>query len=144
MTSSPNTAHGQSLALLPDGWKDPVGYANGILAPQGRVVFVGGMIGWNADEEFEATDLVSQFGQALKNLVAVVEKAGGKPEHVCRITAFCTDKAAYLDGRKELGPVWREHMGRHYPAMSLVFVSALLEDDAVIELEATAVIPDNT
>ena len=128
--------------LLPDGWKQPVGYANGIAGPaSGRPVFIAGMVGWTAEEKFETRDMAEQFGQAVRNILAVLAEAGGKPEHICRMTAYCTDKPAYLTARKALGPIWRDLMGDHYPAMALVFVDALLEDEALIEIEATAVIP---
>ncbi len=128
--------------LQPPGWSAPIGYANGIAAAPGRIVFVAGQIGWDEEQKFHSAELVPQFEQALKNAVAVVAAAGGKPEHICRLTAFCTDKAAYLAARSALGPVWRGVMGRHYPAMSPVFVSALVDEGAMIEIEATAVIPD--
>jgi len=129
-------------ALLPEGWKKPIGYANGILADKGRVVFIAGQIGWNGDQVFESDQLGPQFEQALKNIIDVLAEAGGKPEHICRITGFCTDKKAYLATRRDLGGIWKRLMGTHYPAMSMVFVSDLLDEPAMIELEATAVIPD--
>jgi len=107
----------------------------------GRIVFVAGQVGWDAAERFQSTEIAPQFEQALKNVLAVVAEAGGKPEHVCRITAFCTDKPAYLAARPELGLIWRRLMGRHFPAMSMLFVSDLLDHPGKIELEATAVIP---
>ncbi len=128
--------------LLPEGWKPPIGYANGIEA-EGRIVFVAGQVGWNAQQEFASADIVPQFDQALRNVLAVLAEAGGRPEHVCRITAFCCDRPAYLAARAELGRIWRTHMGRHYPAMSMIFVSDLLDHPARIELEATAVVPRN-
>jgi enamine deaminase RidA (YjgF/YER057c/UK114 family) len=127
--------------LLPEGWKPPVGYANGIAVDAGRLVFIAGQVGWNAEQVFESEAVVPQFEQALKNLLAVLAEAGGRPEHVCRITAFCCDKPAYLAARGELGAVWRRLMGRHYPAMSMIFVADLLDRPGVIELEATAVVP---
>jgi enamine deaminase RidA (YjgF/YER057c/UK114 family) len=130
--------------LLPSGWKAPVGYSNGIAAPPGRIVFVAGQVGWDAEERFQSTEIAPQFEQALKNVLAVVAEAGGKPEHVCRITAFCTDKPAYLAARPALGLIWRRLMGRHFPAMSMLFVSDLLDHPGKIELEATAVIPVET
>jgi enamine deaminase RidA (YjgF/YER057c/UK114 family) len=126
--------------LLPAGWKKPVGYSNGIEA-SGRFVFIAGQVGWNADERFESEELAPQFEQALKNVLAVLAEAGGRPEHVCRITAFCCDKPAYLKGRPALGGIWRKLMGEHYPCMSMIFVSDLLDSPGKIELEATAVIP---
>ena len=127
--------------LLPQGWKPPVGYANGIAA-SGTFVFVAGQVGWNAAQEFESEELAAQFEQALKNVIAVLAAAGGRPEHVCRMTAYCCDKPAYLAARRELGVIWQRLMGRHYPAMSMIFVSDLLDSPGKIELEATAVIPE--
>jgi enamine deaminase RidA (YjgF/YER057c/UK114 family) len=127
--------------LLPGGWKPPVGYANGIEAPAGRLVFVAGQVGWDDAQKFHSEDISVQFEQALKNVLAVLAEAGGKPGHVCRITAYCCDKPAYLAARPELGRIWRRLMGKHYPAMSMLFVSDLLDSPGKIELEATAVIP---
>jgi len=127
--------------LLPPGWKPPIGYANGIAVDAGRIVFIAGQVGWNAQQVFESEDLVPQFEQALKNVLDVLAQAGGRPEHICRITAFCCDKPGYLAVRGELGPIWRRLMGRHYPAMSMIFVSDLLDHPGRIELEATAVVP---
>lgn len=129
-----------SQVLLPPGWKAPVGYANGIAA-SGRLVFIAGQVGWDAQQQFHSHDLAPQFAQALDNVLAVLAQAGGGPEHICRITAFCIDKPAYLAARAELGRIWRARMGTHYPAMSLVFVADLVDAPAKIELEATAVIP---
>jgi len=128
--------------LTPDGWAPAVGYANGIETEGGRLVFIAGQIGWDADQQFHSDDLAAQFEQALANTIAVLDAAGGAPQHICRITAFCTDKPAYVAARRALGGIWKRHMGRHYPVMTMVFVSALLEDRAVIELEATAVVPN--
>ena len=130
-----------SQTLLPPGWAPPIGYANGIAADAGRIVFVAGQVGWDAQQKFQRTDFVSQFDQALTNVLEVLAQAGGRPEHVCRITAYCCDKPAYLAARAALGEVWRARMGRHFPAMSMIFVADLLDHPAVIELEATAVIP---
>jgi len=127
--------------LQPRGWKAPVGYANGIEA-SGRVVFVAGQVGWDAEQAFHSEDLAPQFEQALRNVLAILAEAGAKPAHICRISAYCCDKPAYLAARAELGRVWRRLMGRHYPAMTLVFVSELLDSPGKIELEATAVIPE--
>jgi len=128
--------------LQPEGWFEPVGYANGIHAPAGRMVFVAGQVGWNERQQFPGDDLVAQFDQALQNVLAVLSEAGGEPGHICRITAYCSDKPAYLAARPELGRVWRRLMGHHYPAMSMLFVSALLDEPGKIELEATAVVPE--
>ena len=130
-----------SQVLLPDGWAPPIGYANGIETGPGKIVFVAGQVGWNAKQEFTSEELAPQFDQALQNVLAVLGKAGTRPAHICRMTAYCTDKRAYLDARPELGRIWRRLMGRHYPAMTLVFVADLLDHPGKIELEATAVIP---
>ena len=127
-------------ALQPEGWAPQVGYANGIAAT-GTLVFIAGQVGWNAEQQFESADFVPQFEQALKNVLAVLAEAGGRAEHICRITAFCCDKPAYLAARPELGRIWRAAMGRHFPAMSMIFVADLLDAPGKIELEATAVIP---
>jgi enamine deaminase RidA (YjgF/YER057c/UK114 family) len=127
-------------ALHPRGWKAPVGYANGIAA-SGLLVFVAGQVGWNADQVFESEALAQQFERALQNVLAVLAEAGGRAEHICRMTAYCCDKPAYLAARGELGRIWKQLMGRHYPAMSMIFVSDLLDSPGKIELEATAVIP---
>lgn len=126
--------------LLPAGWKAPIGYANGIAA-SGTIVFVAGQVGWNAQQVFESEELAPQFERALQNIIAVLAEAGARPEHVCRMTAYCCDKPAYLAARPELGRIWRRLMGRHFPAMSMIFVSDLLDSPGKIELEATAVIP---
>ena len=128
--------------LLPEGWDAPIGYANGISVPAGRIVFIAGQVGWDAQQKFHSADIAPQFEQALENVLAVLAEAGGTPEHICRMTAYCSDKPAYMATRKELGPIWRRLMGRHYPAMSMIFVSALLDEPGKIELEATAVVPE--
>jgi enamine deaminase RidA (YjgF/YER057c/UK114 family) len=127
--------------LLPPGWTAPVGYSNGIAADPGRMVFIAGQVGWDARQRFRSEELIPQFEQALENVLAVLAEAGGKPEHICRITAYCCDKPAYLEARAQLGPIWRKLMGKHYAAMSMIFVSDLLDHPAKIELEATAVVP---
>lgn len=127
--------------LLPEGWAAPVGYANGIAADPGRLVFIAGQVGWDAQQKFHSEEIAPQFDQALANVVAVLAEAGGKPQHICRMTAYCCDKPAYLAARRELGAIWRKHMGTHYPAMSMIFVSDLLDSPGKIELEATAVVP---
>jgi len=126
--------------LLPSGWRSPVGYANGIVA-SGRIVFIAGQVGWDAQQRFHSEELVPQFEQALTNVLALLAEAEGLPHHICRMTAYCIDKPAYLRGRTELGRIWRRLMGSHYPAMSMIFVADLLDAPAKIELEATAVIP---
>jgi len=127
--------------LHPPGWAPPVGYANGIAADAGRLVFVAGQVGWNADQVFESADIVPQFEQALRNVLAVLAQAGGTARDICRMTADCCDKPAYLAARPQLGRIWRELMGAHYPAMSMIFVADLLDAPGKIELEATAVVP---
>jgi len=127
--------------LLPQGWAPPVGYANGIAVAPGRIVFIAGQVGWDAGQKFHSTEVAPQFEQALQNVIAVLAEAGGRPEHICRITAFCCDKPAYLAARAQLGAIWKRHMGRHYPCMSMIFVSDLLDSPGKIELEATAVVP---
>jgi enamine deaminase RidA (YjgF/YER057c/UK114 family) len=126
--------------LHPPNWLPPVGYANGVSVAAGRIVFIAGQVGWDADQHFQSEDLVPQFEQALKNILAILAEAGGKPSHICRVTAFCIDKPAYLAGRRELGRIWKLLIGNHYPAMSMIFVADLLDTPAKIELEATAVI----
>jgi len=106
------------------------------------VVFVAGQVGWDAAQVFQSEDLAPQFEQALKNVLAVLAEAGGRPEHIGRLTAYCCDKPAYLAARPQLGRIWQSLMGRHYPAMSMIFVSDLLDAPGKIELEATAVIPE--
>lgn len=127
--------------LHPEGWAPPIGYANGIAVDGGRIVFIAGQVGWNAAQRFESEALAPQFDQALGNVLAILAEAGGKPEHICRMTAFCCDKPAYLAARKDLGAIWKRHMGRHFPAMSMIFVADLLDSPGKIELEATAVLP---
>jgi len=131
---------GGPRVLHPAGWSKAKGYANGIAA-QGRLVFVGGQIGWNAAQRFESTDFTTQARQALANIVAVLAEAGAGPEHVVRMTWYVVDKREYLASSKALGRAYREIMGAHYPAMSAVEVTALMEDAARVEIEATAVVP---
>ena len=126
--------------LQPPGWPRPKGYANGIAA-SGRVVFVAGQVGWNAEERFESDDFVVQARQALANIVAVLAEAGGGPEHITRMTWFVLDKQEYLDRARDLGAAYREVIGDTYPAMSLVQVAGLVETGARLEIEATAVVP---
>lgn len=127
--------------LSPPGWAPAIGYSNGIAAAPGRIVFVAGQVGWDAQQKFHSTEIAPQFDQALQNILAVLAEAGGRPEHICRITAFCCDKPAYLAARAQLGAIWKRLMGRHYPCMSMIFVSDLLDSPGKIELEATAVVP---
>jgi enamine deaminase RidA (YjgF/YER057c/UK114 family) len=127
--------------LHPANWTKPVGYANGIAA-SGRLVFIGGQIGWTGDQRFEATDLPGQVRQTLENILAVLAEAGGGPEHITRFTWYIVDKQDYLANLKGIGAAYRETMGRHFPAMAMVQVVALIEDEAKVEIEATAVIPE--
>ncbi len=126
--------------LHPPGWKPAKGYANGVLA-EGRLVVTGGQIGWNANQEFETDDFAGQTEQTLRNITEILAEAGGKPEHIVRLTWYVTDKHEYLACQKELGAAYLRVIGRHFPAMALVQVSALVEDRAKVEIEATAVLP---
>jgi enamine deaminase RidA (YjgF/YER057c/UK114 family) len=126
--------------IHPEGWKAARGYANGVLA-EGRQLYVGGQIGWTGDQIFEAHDFIGQMEQALKNIVEVVEAAGGSPANIVRLTWYVVDKADYMANQRQVGEVYRRVMGRHFPAMTMVVVSALVEDEALLEIEATAVLP---
>jgi enamine deaminase RidA (YjgF/YER057c/UK114 family) len=126
--------------LQPPGWPRPRGYSNGIAA-EGRLVFVAGQIGWDASQTIVSDDLVEQLRQTLENTLAVLREAGAGPEHVARMTWYVTDKHAYLARAREIGEVYRGLMGRHYPAMAVVEVKALIEDRAKVEIETTAVVP---
>jgi len=125
--------------ILPPGWPVPRGYSNGMLG-QGRILCVGGQIGWNAEGQF-AQGFVAQCRQALANILAVVQAAGGGAEHIARLTWYVTDMAEYRGALAELGPAYRAVMGKHFPAMALVQVVALVEPEAKVEIEATAVLP---
>lgn len=127
--------------LHPASWKRASGYSNGITA-RGRTVFLGGQIGWTGQQVFEAKDLVGQIRQALQNIADVLAEANGRPEHIVRLTWFVTDKPAYLAALREIGEAYRSVMDRHFPAMTMVQVVALIEDEALVEIEATAVLPD--
>lgn len=126
--------------LQPEGWAPPRGYSNGIVA-EGRLVFVAGQIGWNAQGEFESDDLVEQARQALANIVAVLAEAGAEPRHIARMTWYILDKQQYLAAARDIGAAYREVIGPHYPAMTLIVAADLLEPRALVEIEATAVIP---
>ena len=126
--------------LQPEGWKQPKGYANGVAA-EGRMVFTGGMIGWTADEVFETDTFAGQAEQALRNVVDVLAEAGAGPEHIVRLTWYVTDKQEYLASQRDLGHAYKRVIGAHFPAMALVQVVALVEDQAKVEIEATAVLP---
>lgn len=128
--------------LLPEGWPRPKGYANGVAAT-GRQVFIAGMIGWDAQGVFHSDDFAAQTRQALQNIVDVLREAGGRPEHIVRLTWYVTDKREYLAAGRELGAAFREIIGSYNAAMTAVQVTALIEDRAKVEIEATAVIPIN-
>lgn len=125
--------------LHPKGWKPASGYANGIVA-SGQTIFVGGQVGWNADQVFESADFVEQTRRALQNVVDVLAEAGAGPGHIVRLTWYVTDRREYAARRKEVGKVYRSVIGRHYPTMTLVEVRGLLEEAAKVEIEATAVL----
>lgn len=131
----------RSEILQPAGWPRPAGYSNGVLA-QGRQVFIAGQVGWNPRSgTFESASLVEQTAQALNNVLAVLAQAGGGPQHITRMSWYLTSRAEYLAHLEEIGAVYREAMGKHFPAMTAVEVSALIEAQAKVEIEATAVIP---
>ena len=129
--------------IHPDGWAPAKGYSNGVLVEgAGRMLFVAGQIAWDAEQRLVGDgDFLAQFGQALTNVVAVVREAGGEPEHLVRVTIYVTDKAQYLAQVREIGATWREVVGKHFPAMALVEVADLLEEGALLEIEATAALP---
>lgn len=127
--------------LQPPGWAPAKGYANGVAA-RGTQIFVGGQIGWNAQQQFETDDFVEQTAQALRNIVAVLHEAGADPSHMVRMTWYIVDRVEYNARLKELGEAYREIMGRHFPAMTCVQVAALVEARAKVEIEVTAVLPD--
>lgn len=125
--------------IQPDGWAKAKGYANGVHA-RGEHLFVGGQIGWNADQVFESVDFIGQMEQALLNIVSVVEAAGGSVTDIVRLTWYIIDKSEYVNRQKEIGEVYRRVLGRHFPAMTMVVVAGLIEDKALVEIEATAVL----
>jgi enamine deaminase RidA (YjgF/YER057c/UK114 family) len=127
--------------LQPPEWAEPKGYANGIMA-RGALIFVGGQIGWNAAQQFESDDFIEQTRQALINIAAVLKAGGANPEHMVRMTWYVRDRVEYSARLRELGGVYREVMGKNFPAMTCVEVSGLVEDRARIEIEVTAVLPD--
>ena len=127
--------------LHPEGWRRPKGYANG-MAASGRLVFTAGLVGWNGDEVFEAKDFCGQFEQTLRNTVAVLQEAGAEPDHIVRMTCYVTSKRQYLDNAAAVGAIWRDVLGRVFPCMAVVEVSALMEDEALVEIETTAVVPE--
>ncbi|MDE4133284.1 RidA family protein [Phaeobacter sp. QD34_3] len=129
-----------AINVHPEGWKPAKGYANGMVA-EGKLLFVGGQIGWNADQVFETQDFIGQMSQALRNILDVVTTAGGQASDITRLTWYVTDKAEYVAHQAEVGKAYRDVMGYHFPAMTMVVVSALVEDEAKVEIEATAVLP---
>lgn len=129
------------IKLQPPDWAEPQGYANGVMA-RGALIFVGGQIGWNAQQRFESDDFIAQTRQALVNIAAVLQAANAGPEHMVRMTWYITDRAEYTARLKELGAAYRDVMGKHFPAMTCVEVSGLVEDRARVEIEVTAVLPD--
>ena len=141
MASSTNVPSSNLEFLQPLGWVQPKGYANGIVA-SGRQIYVGGMIGWNTQQEFTTDDISEQTRQTLENIVAILAEANAGPEHVVRMTWYVINKQEYLDAAKQIGAAYRSVMGYHFPAMALVQVVALVEDRAKVEIETTAVIPE--
>jgi enamine deaminase RidA (YjgF/YER057c/UK114 family) len=129
-----------AISVHPEGWKPAKGYANGMVA-EGKLLFVGGQIGWTADQIFEEHGFIGQMSQALRNILEVVEAAGGQACDIVRLTWYVTDKAEYLAHQGQVGAAYRAVMGYHFPAMTMVVVSALVEDEAKVEIEATAVLP---
>jgi enamine deaminase RidA (YjgF/YER057c/UK114 family) len=129
-----------TATILPEGWPRPRGYANGMVA-EGRVLAIAGLLGWDAAERIVSDDFTAQFRQALRNVVAVVEAAGGRAEHLLSLTVFVTDKHEYIAALAQVGAAWREVVGRHYPAMALVQVAALLHPRAKVEIQGLAVLP---
>ncbi|RWI24255.1 MAG: RidA family protein [Mesorhizobium sp.] len=127
--------------LQPEGWAKPIGYANGVAA-RGRLVFIGGQVGWNAECRFETDDFVDQVRQTLTNVVAVLAEADGEPQHITSMTWYFTDKAEYLANLKGIGEAYRAVIGRHFPAMAAMQVVALVEDRAKVEIQAIAIIPE--
>ena len=129
-----------SEVILPAGWPRPKGYSNGVVA-SGRMLFIAGMIGWDAQGQFHSDDFAAQARQALQNIADVLREAGGKPEHIVRMTWYVTDKREYMAAAKEIGQAFREIIGSYNAAMTAVQVTALIEDRAKVEIEATAVLP---
>ena len=133
---------GKAMEILqPSGWPRPKGYSNGIAA-SGKLVVTGGLVGWDHNEEFVAKDLVGQAAQTFKNILAVLAEADAMPEHIVRLTWYITDKIEYQNSIKEIGAAYRDVFGKRFPAMAVVEVSALMEDEAKLEIEATAIIPE--
>lgn len=128
--------------IQPEGFAKPRGYANGVVT-QGRTLHVGGQIGWDGQQVFHTDDFAEQFAQALDNVLAIVRAAGGKPEDIASMTIFVTDLDAYRASAKALGPIWRERLGKHYPAMALVGVAGLVEPRALVEIQAVAALANS-
>lgn len=128
-------------AIEPAGWKPPRGYANGIVG-KGRILFVGGQVGWDEDQVFQTDDFGEQWEQTLKNVLTVVRTAGGGPENIARMTIYVKDKKDYQAHLDAVGQAWRRHMGKNFPALALVQVADLLEERALVEIEATCVLPE--
>lgn len=127
--------------IEPSGWARPRGYSNGVLAPAGaRMLFVAGQVGWKSDQTLVSPDFVPQFGQALSNILEVVETAGGKPGDICNLTIFVADKAVYEEHMRDVGAVYREVLGKHFPAMALIEVSDFLAEGALVEIQAIAAV----
>lgn len=129
------------LPVQPEGWPRPKGYVNGMVT-RGRTLYVAGQVGWNEEGTFVAKDLPGQLAQALDNVLAVVRAAGGRPEDVAKMTVYVTDLDAYRDSLREVGAAWRSRFGRHFPAMALLGVAGLVEREALVEVEAIAILPD--
>jgi enamine deaminase RidA (YjgF/YER057c/UK114 family) len=130
------------LVIQPEGWEKARGYSNGIVA-SGKTLYIGGQIGWNAQQVFESDDFIGQMEQALRNIVDVLETAGGKVTDLVRLTWYVVDKSEYVARQREVGEAYRRVLGKHFPSMTMVVVSALVEDAALIEIEATAVLPED-
>ncbi|MGE5128062.1 MAG: RidA family protein [Sphingomonadaceae bacterium] len=128
--------------LQPPGWARPKGFSNGIAVRGGRTVYIAGQVGWTGQGEWKETTFAGQFRQALANIVAVLAEAGGRPEHLVRLTWYVLDRKEYLDSIREVGAAYRELIGRHYPTMAVLQVGGLVEPQARLEIEATAVVPD--
>lgn len=129
--------------VQPDGFAKPRGYANGVIS-RGRLLHVGGQIGWDQQQEFHSDDFAGQFAQALDNVLAVVDAAGGRPEDIVEMTLYTTDLPAYRKALSALAPIWKTRMGRHYPAMAMVGVTGLVEERALIEIQAVASLPEES
>ena len=127
--------------LLPEGWTAPKGYANG-MAARGLQIYIGGQIGWNAEQQFESDDFIEQTRLALRNVLSVLQTAHASPEHMVRMTWYITDRQLYVSNLKALGGVYRDTIGKHFPAMTCVVVNGLIEPRALVEIEVTAVMPD--